>query len=68
MKTALAILLVTLSTFAYGEETWEWAPHLPEGKALPDFTSYDHQGERTSLTDIQGQKGTLLYFNRSTDW
>lgn len=43
-----------------------WGP--PVGSALPVLEAYDQAGELRSLESLAGDKGLLLFLNRSADW
>ena len=49
-------------------EPWTWAPEQPVGAVLPDFTVTNHEGQAVALSEVRGEKGTLVVFSRSTDW
>ena len=53
---------------AAAEMPWQWAPEQPVGAVLPDFTVTNHEGQAVALSEVRGEKGTLVVFSRSTDW
>ena len=44
----------------------EWGPAV--GSAMPTIDAPDHAGARRGLDDLTGERGLLLFVNRSADW
>lgn len=44
----------------------EWGPKV--GTTMPAISAPDQDGKLRSLADLQGEKGVLIFFNRSADW
>lgn len=44
----------------------EWGPAV--GSAMPTIDAPDHTGARRALGDLTGERGLLLFVNRSADW
>ena len=49
-------------------DEWTWAEQLIEGEPLPAFSVMDTAGSPATVSDVAGERGTLLFFSRSTDW
>ncbi|WP_421789990.1 peroxiredoxin family protein [Hyphobacterium sp.] len=41
---------------------------LEVGSAAPDISLTNAAGETVTLADLAGERGTVIYFNRSVDW
>ena len=67
LQSIAAFLAMQLSLSAMAED-WAWAPHLPEGANLPNFSVLDTSGKPVTLEQLAGEKGTLLLFSRSAVW
>ena len=63
-----ALLLAGQLTLTASADEFVWAPQQPLGGTLPDFTALDTSDKRVALSDLLGEKGTLLVFSRSADW
>ena len=61
----LVLLLLPLISSA---EDWEWAPQHAIGNNLPDFSVTTTEGDTVQLSELSGEKGTLIMFSRSTVW
>ena len=61
----LVLLLLPLISSAEG---WEWAPQHAIGNNLPDFSVTTTEGDTVKLSELSGEKGTLIMFSRSTVW
>lgn len=48
------------------EYTDKWGPQL--GEKLPVLEAYDHTGALRTLENLRGERGLLLFLNRSADW
>ena len=44
----------------------EWGP--PVGSAMPAIDAPDQAGAARTLGDLAGERGVLLFVNRSADW
>lgn len=44
----------------------EWGP--PAGSAMPAIDAPDQTGTPRTLDDLVGERGVLLFVNRSADW
>ena len=44
----------------------DWGPVV--GSAMPAIDAPDHTGASRALADLAGEKGLLLFVNRSADW
>jgi|AP95_1055475.scaffolds.fasta_scaffold00255_15 hypothetical protein len=49
-------------------EDWVWAKNHPVNSPLPQFTAIDTRGNTKGIEQLSGKNGTLLLFNRSTEW
>lgn len=72
---ALAALVALGASTAVGEAQDDsqdgefiWAESQPVGTTLPDFSARDIDGNEVAVSQFMGEKGALLFFNRSTDW
>ena len=55
------------ATFAVADEYSEqWGPTL--GSELVVLEAFDQSGQMRTLTDLTGERGLLLFLNRSADW
>lgn len=55
------------ATFAVADEYSEqWGPTL--GSELVVLEAFDQSGQLRTLTDLAGERGLLLFLNRSADW
>ena len=67
----LELLLVALATCLAGaaaaqEDVDDWGPAV--GTPIPRLEAYDQSGALRRLGDLTGERGLLLFMNRSTDW
>jgi hypothetical protein len=64
----LVLSLTGLSaTFAMADEYSEqWGPTV--GSELIVLEAYDQSGQLRTLTNLTGERGLLLFLNRSADW
>ena len=67
-RLMLVLVIAGTSLCAYAEPAWQWAPEHPVGSPLPQFRLENHEGIASSIAELMGTNGTLLFFNRSTDW
>jgi hypothetical protein len=44
----------------------EWGP--AEGSLLPVLEAMDQEGNVRNLANLSGERGLLLFMNRSADW
>ena len=44
----------------------EWGPAV--GSALPVLEAHDQDGNLRNLPNLSGERGFLLFLNRSADW
>ena len=49
-------------------DEWIWAENHPVNSKLPQFSAVGTDGEMLGIDQLQGVSGTLLFFNRSTEW
>lgn len=77
LKQLLIMLLVSLfSTTACAQDpsdstdqnNAEWAADYPVGSELGDFLAVDQDGQEQVFTNLVGEKGLLILFNRSAVW
>lgn len=61
------LLLLLWSATATAEES-RWAPAFSVGDPMPAIEMIDSNGETIQLQNLYGEKGLLLFFNRSTVW
>ena len=62
-----ALLLGLLAGSAQASDyAQEWGPKV--GTSMPALSAADQTGEVRSLTDLSGENGLLILFNRSADW
>ncbi len=59
-----AFLVVGLAAHADYKDTWS----LPVGTEIPPISMSDQNGETQSFQSLRGERGLLLFFNRSADW
>ncbi len=67
-RVICAFLALLLTPQTYADSQWEWAPDQAIGESLPLFSADSHRGERVAISELGGPNGTLLFFNRSTEW
>ncbi|MEJ2133519.1 MAG: hypothetical protein P8Y95_18270 [Gammaproteobacteria bacterium] len=69
MRFPLFVFL-TIALAAQAAETDDytalWGPAI--GTEIPMLEPVDVSGRSRSLDDLAGEKGLLLFFNRSADW
>ena len=56
------------STASAADETFNWAPSLNVGDALPAISAVDQDGNEHSLAQLSGENGLILIMSRSFDW
>ena len=67
LTVALSITGVCTPVFAAAEDYAEqWGPAI--GSTLPVLEAYDQSGQLRTLDNLTGQRGLLLFLNRSADW
>ncbi len=66
----VALIFLSLSPVASAQDAQapEWAPDVPVGSQLPEFSAQDQNGDVRSFADLKGEKGLLLMFSRSFEW
>jgi hypothetical protein len=66
VRSALFAVVLMITAFAqadgYGEA---WGPSLGTSVVI---TAADHNGQPRTLGDLSGEKGLVLFLNRSADW
>ena len=63
----VGLATVTTSTPVFADDySAQWGPAL--GKKLPMLEAYDQDGQLRTLENLAGERGLLLYLNRSADW
>lgn len=60
------LLMVGVHATAQDEFSNSWGPEI--GSQMPVFSLPDTANEDKSLHDVMGDKGALIFFNRSTVW
>ena len=65
---AVVVLLTALSnpSARADEYTDHWGP--PVGETVPVLEAHDHTGTLRTLANLTGERGLLLFMNRSADW
>lgn len=63
----LLSMLFIMSPVGFAQD-WEWAPKFKVGDQFPPISAPDQNGERRTLADLVGEKGVVLFLNRSFDW
>lgn len=68
VKRIVALILLSLWTgFAVADPYSEgWGP--PVGEAFPRFVVKNHQNVDVTLDTVTGERGALLFLNRSVVW
>ena len=67
LRVILALPLVVLAGAAAADEYSDgWGPVV--GEKVPLLEARDQAGQPRTLTDLSGDKGLLLFLNRSADW
>jgi len=64
-----AVLSLTGLTAAFAmadEYTDQWGPTV--GSRLTVLEAYDQSGQLRTLANLTGERGLLLFMNRSADW
>ncbi len=64
--TALAALGLSMATAGASEYEGAWGPLV--GSKMPVIAAPDQHGALRQLGDLGGERGLLLFFNRSADW
>jgi cytochrome oxidase Cu insertion factor (SCO1/SenC/PrrC family) len=49
-------------------EEFAWAPDFPVGASIPVISAQDQNGAPRSFDDLKGEKGLVLFLNRSFNW
>ena len=68
IRCVLLVLLFLTGSNCRADPAWSWAPDQPIGSILPQFIAEDHLGNVRAMNELAGLNGTMLFFNRSTDW
>ncbi|MCZ6656936.1 MAG: hypothetical protein O7C67_06535 [Gammaproteobacteria bacterium] len=64
---ALVVFWIGCSLPAYADDySSQWGPAL--GSKAPDIAAPDQSGEARDLGSLAGERGLLLFMNRSADW
>ena len=64
LARALAVLIASLTMAS--EYSDGWGPAA--GTQIPDGEFTSHAGVTLTLSDLMGDKGVLILFNRSANW
>lgn len=64
LSCALSLLVATLAMAS--EYTDGWGPSA--GTPIPDGEFASHPGATRTVSDLMGDKGLLILFNRSANW
>ena len=63
----VAVLIGLVAPAALADEyADQWGPRV--GTAMPLLAANDHTGAPRELSNLAGDKGLLLFLNRSADW
>ena len=66
-KVVVGVAVLLAATTGYTDEYSDgWGPEV--GSALPFLEAQDQTGAVRTLEDLSGDKGLLLFLNRSADW
>ncbi|PCH63895.1 MAG: hypothetical protein COC19_00520 [SAR86 cluster bacterium] len=67
-STAWAILLLSGFLSSALAQDYDWAPDFPVGANIPAIEALDQHGQLRNFDDLVGDKGLILFLNRSFDW
>ena len=68
MVRSTFLFLCLIYPVATTAERWHWAQQLPIDSQLPAIEILDSKGETRQINELYGDKGLLLFLNRSTVW
>ena len=61
------LLAVLAASLAFGSDYGDaWGPAV--GAQIPTGEFVSHRGETRTLSDLMGDRGLLILFNRSANW
>ena len=66
MKAILGSLALVVCVGVGADYQDDWGPAV--GSAMPAIDAPDHTGAARALGDLAGERGLLLFVNRSADW
>ena len=66
MRVPYVLSLLVASLAVAAEYSDEWGP--PAGTHIPAGGFTSHIGETRTFRGLMGDKGLLIFFNRSADW
>ena len=66
MKGILGSLALVVCVGVGADYQDDWGPTA--GSAMPAIDAPDHTGASRTLGDLAGERGLLLFVNRSADW
>lgn len=66
-RTLLPLVWVACVAESYAaDHVAQWGP--PLGSEIPLLQASDQDGKPRELANLRGERGFLLFFNRSADW
>lgn len=69
LPLSLPVLLLALGfSLNSAAQAFDWAPDFPVGASIPLLEAPDQNGRIQTLDTLAGDKGLVLFFNRSFDW
>ena len=66
LGTLISLTGLTATMAMADDYSDQWGPAT--GAQLPVLEAYDQSGELRTLDNLTGERGLLLFLNRSADW
>ena len=68
VSSTVALLLLFIASANLHAQEFNWAPDFAVGDNIPLLEAPDQDGSVRTLKTLTGDKGLVLFFNRSFDW